>query len=98
MAGETQLSPACHNDMTESKDTNPKDMIGIRKAPMSGLPAPVLMECGLVKLHGDLKYGAYNWREAGVRASVYYKALRRFGKPAASPENKKEIVRAPRQL
>ncbi len=50
-------------------------MIGMRKAPMSGLPAPVLMECGLVKLHGDLKYGAYNWREAGVRASVYYNAF-----------------------
>jgi len=57
------------------KQTNPKDMIGMRKAPMSGLPAPVLMECGLVKLHGDLKYGAYNWREAGVRASVYYNAF-----------------------
>ena len=75
MAGETKLSPACHNDMTEIKDTNPKDRVGIRKAPMSGLPAPVLMECGLVKLHGDLKYGAYNWRDAGVRASVYYDAV-----------------------
>ncbi len=29
-------------------------------------------------------------------ASAYYKALRRFGKPAASPENKKVIVRAPK--
>jgi hypothetical protein len=34
---------------------------------------------------------------SNLRASVYYKALRKFGKPAASPENKKEIVRAPRQ-
>ena len=50
-------------------------MIGMRKAPMSGLPAPVLMECGLVKLHGDLKYSAYNWRYASVRASVYYSAV-----------------------
>ena len=38
-------------------------------------------------------------KEDGVssfRANVYYKALRRFGKPAASPENKKKIHRAPK--
>lgn len=29
------------------------------------------------------------------RAKAYYRALRRFGKPAASPKNKKEIHRAP---
>ena len=33
---------------------------------------------------------------SNLRASLYYKALRKFGKPAASPKNKKEIVRAPR--
>jgi hypothetical protein len=59
------------------KDTNPKDSIGVKKVPMSGMPAPVLMECGLVKLHGDLKYGRYNWRDAGVRSSVYYDACMR---------------------
>ena len=32
---------------------------------------------------------------SNFRASVYYKALRKFGKPAASPDNKKEIIRAP---
>ncbi len=32
-----------------------------------------------------------------ITANVYYKALRRFGKPATSPENKKKIRRAPRQ-
>ena len=31
------------------------------------------------------------------KASTYYKALRKFGKPAASPKNKKKIVRAPRE-
>lgn len=37
-------------------------------------------------------------KEDGVsnfRASAYYKALRRFGKPAASPQNKKVVHRAP---
>ena len=33
---------------------------------------------------------------SNFRASVYYKALRKFGKPAASPENKKIIRRAPK--
>ncbi len=33
---------------------------------------------------------------SNLRASVYYKALRKFGKPAASPQNKKKIHRAPK--
>ena len=56
------------------KESNPKDSLGTKKVPLSGMPAPVLLECGLVKLHGDLKYGRYNWRDAGVRSSVYYDA------------------------
>ncbi len=32
---------------------------------------------------------------SNFQASVYYKVLRKFGKPAASPQNKKVIVRAP---
>jgi len=34
---------------------------------------------------------------SNFRASLYYKALRKFGKPAASPENKKKIARAPKK-
>ena len=33
---------------------------------------------------------------SNLRASAYYKVLRRFGKPAASPQNKKKIHRAPK--
>jgi len=33
---------------------------------------------------------------SNMRASAYYKALRKFGKPAASPQNKKKIHRAPK--
>lgn len=60
--------------VVDTKPTNPKDACGVKKVPISGMPAPVLLEAGLVKLHGDLKYGRYNWREAGVRGSVYYDA------------------------
>jgi hypothetical protein len=59
------------------KDTNPKDAIGSKKAPMSTLPAGVLAEMGVAMLEGKAKYGAFNYRIAGVRSSVYYDALMR---------------------
>lgn len=59
------------------KDTNPKDAIGIRKAPMSTVPAAVLAEVGVAMLEGACKYGRSNFRIAGVRASVYYDAAMR---------------------
>jgi len=61
----------------ESKPTNPKDVIGIRKAPMSTVPANVLAEMGVAMLEGAAKYGRFNFRVAGVRASVYYDAAMR---------------------
>lgn len=61
----------------EVKDTNPKDAIGIGKAPMSTVSAAVLMEVGVAMLEGASKYGRHNYRAAGVRASVYYDALMR---------------------
>ncbi len=57
-----------------SKDTNPKDAIGVTKAPMSTLAMPVILELGVAMLEGALKYGRHNWRIAGVRASVYFDA------------------------
>ncbi len=57
-----------------SKDTNPKDAVGVRKVPMSTVSAPVLMEVGLAMMEGARKYGRHNYRVAGARASVYYDA------------------------
>lgn len=62
---------------TESKDTNPKDAVGVRKVPFSVVPAPVLGELALALLEGARKYGRHNYRVAGVRASVYYDAALR---------------------
>ena len=61
----------------EVKDTNPKDAIGIRKAPMSTVPGNVIAEIGVAMLEGASKYGRHNYRAAGVRASVYYDAAMR---------------------
>ena len=61
----------------DKKDTNPKDMVGTRKAPMSTVPANVLAEVGVAMLEGACKYGRSNYRVAGVRSSVYYDAVMR---------------------
>lgn len=63
--------------MAEVKDGNPKDGIGIKKAPLSTLPCPVLFEIGLAMLEGARKYRRHNYRVAGVRSSVYYDAALR---------------------
>lgn len=59
----------------ELKPTNPKDALGIKKAPLSCVPLPVLMELGIGMLEGACKYGRHNYRSIGVRASVYFDAV-----------------------
>jgi hypothetical protein len=61
--------------VTETKDTNPKDIVGTKKVPISTLPWRVLWRVGLAMLEGALKYGRHNYRAAGVRASVYFDAV-----------------------
>lgn len=63
--------------MTELKDTNPKDAIGIKKVAWSCLCWNVLGKLALALLEGALKYGRHNYRVAGVRASVYFDACMR---------------------
>lgn len=66
-----------HNDKvfkvckSDIKDTNPKDAVGIKKAPITTVSGAVLAELGLAMMEGALKYGRHNYRIAGVRASVY---------------------------
>jgi hypothetical protein len=61
----------------ELKATNPKDAIGIRKAPMSVVPMGVIAEVGVAMLEGASKYGRHNFRAIGVRNSVYFDATMR---------------------
>lgn len=62
------------SENTQTKDTNPKDLIGSKKAKLSVIPAGVMFEVGLGLLEGACKYGRHNYRAAGVRSSVYYDA------------------------
>lgn len=59
------------------KPSNPKDVLGVRKVPMSTVPATVLAEIGVAMLEGGCKYGRHNFRAVGVRASAYYDATQR---------------------
>ena len=60
-----------------TKDTNPKDAIGVKKwRQYCTVPATVLWEVGVGMLEGAMKYGRHNYRVSGVRASVYVDAAK----------------------
>ena len=72
----------CHIDICPEPDsslkpTNPKDAIGSDKLPLHLWPGTATVMGALGLLDGALKYGRANWRDAGVRASIYYDALAR---------------------
>jgi len=61
-----------HNETVDlTKDTNPKDSVGVKKAPISTVSGAVMSEVGVAMLEGARKYGRHNYRVSGVRASVY---------------------------
>jgi hypothetical protein len=60
-----------------TKQSNPKDIIGSDKVPMGLMPDSAIIAGNMAFLEGALKYGRYNWRIAGVRASIYKDAMDR---------------------
>lgn len=60
-----------------TKQSNPKDLVGVRKVPMSTVSAAVMAEVGVAMLEGAAKYGRHNYRAVGVRSSVYYDSTMR---------------------
>lgn len=62
---------------TDGKATNPKDAAAFDKAPLHLVPASFKAYTALALAEGAMKYGSWNWRAAGVRASVYVSALQR---------------------
>lgn len=63
--------------MSESKLSNPKDAVGTTKVPFTALSFPVIAELAVGMTEGTLKYGKYNYREIGVRSSIYIDAAMR---------------------
>lgn len=70
-------APDGNDALGAGKQTNPKDLVGSRKVPLSTLPWRVLWRVGLAMLEGMCKYGRHNYRAAGVRASVYFDSTMR---------------------
>jgi hypothetical protein len=60
-----------------TKDSNPKDVVGTSKVSLSCVPMPVVFEAAIAMMEGARKYGRHNYRVAGVRGSIYYDALNR---------------------
>lgn len=59
------------------KPTNPKDAAATGRVPL-GLLSPIAKAHWALAQHcGRAKYGAWNWREAGARASIYLDAIGR---------------------
>jgi hypothetical protein len=56
---------------------NPKDIISGGKLPLGLVPDTIMIEAAIPFLEGALKYGRYNWRLCGVKASIYRDALQR---------------------
>jgi hypothetical protein len=61
----------------ETKQTNPKDAIGSDKLPLHLWPVSATAMGCLGLLDGMLKYGRSNWRDTGVRVTIYLDALDR---------------------
>lgn len=79
----------------EVKDTNPKDAIGSTKLPMHLIPGTAKAVMAIAFLEGALKYGKYNWRVAGVRASIYADALERHLEKWKNGEDEDPYTRVP---
>lgn len=75
-ADDLRLSSEDLIDQT-SKPTNPKDALGSDKLPLHLWPATASALGSLALLDGGLKYGRSNFREIGVRASIYFDAASR---------------------
>lgn len=61
----------------DAKPSNPKDIIGTDKLDLGVVPDSAIVGMAHALTEGAVKYGRYNWRVAGVRASIYHAATRR---------------------
>lgn len=61
----------------DTKPSNPKDAIGSDKLPLDLWPGVATAYGTLGLLDGMFKYGRVNWREVGIRGSIYIAALKR---------------------
>lgn len=56
---------------TSAAGTNPKDLLGIKKPPLSLVPSAGLIHEAMAMKNGAAKYGPFNFREKKVQAMIY---------------------------
>lgn len=79
--------------MSTQKASNPKEAFGSAKVPVGLVPDSAIAEESLAFLEGALKYGRYNWRIAGVRASTYNDAMERHRKRWWNGQDRDPVTR-----
>lgn len=65
------------DDRIKAAGNNPKDAAGDKKVPLALLSPIAKAHWAAAQFSGAEKYGRWNWRIAGVRASVYLSAAQR---------------------
>lgn len=75
--GAGKVEPQVQAVTGNSKPTNPKDGLGSSKVPLHFVSGIVKAYAAVAHYLGNVKYGAWNYRASGARASVYKSALDR---------------------
>lgn len=76
---------------------NPKDLLGMKKAPLALVPPVLEIITAEVMRLGAKKYGPYNWRLNKVRRTVYLEAAKRHIDACLDGENADEETRMPHE-
>ncbi len=71
-------------------ETNPKDLLGAKKPPISLVPPSAVVKCAMAMKNGAEKYGAYNWRAKKVQYMIYIDAALRHIFALIDGENEAE--------
>jgi hypothetical protein len=61
----------------KAEGVNPKDLLGMNKAPLDLVPPVATLHAAVAHFDGASKYGPYNWRNYPVKASIYIAAIKR---------------------
>lgn len=80
-------------DARDPKASNPKEAFGSTKAPVGLVPDTAIIEESMAFLEGALKYGRFNWRIAGVKASTYHDAIERHTKKWWNGQDRDPLTR-----
>lgn len=81
--------------MSDTKESNPKDRAGTCRLDTSLWPDTATCYGALAMQEGDFKYGGYNYRSIGVRASVYRASMQRHLDKWWNGEDEDPITKVP---